>query len=432
MEMVRFNKIIYMNYTNKFYGGVRVLSSEEYVLVIKLMDGTEFNLVKELGYKIIAISPEFTISEVMMVDIPIQIDLNDEKGVIIKVLELAEKYNIVAVYTLNEYRVQLGASIREVLEIPFGISCEAASNCRNKKKTRGILTNKGINTVKYSIIHSCDEVEKTLLNIPLPVVVKPSNDAGSNMVYCCQTKSEVSDAVRNIKNCEINSVGQKLDKDIILEEFLSGPEFSVEAYTSNGRSTILAITSKKVVSPFFPVEAGHTVPSPLKNKEMQMVISLVKKAIFELGIDFTVTHTEVKLTPNGPKIIEINARPGGDKIPVLVKMTTGYELHKIALFLSLGRSVETICNEVETSKSASIRFFIANRDGIVRLGNTIKVLENNTDVISFEMNVEDGDCISKTTSNFDRLGHFIVKGNNERYSEEIAENILNVINFSIN
>ncbi|OPX43924.1 alanine-anticapsin ligase BacD [Ruminiclostridium hungatei] len=408
-----------------------MLCSEKYVLVIKLMDGTEFDLVKDSGYKVIAISPEFTTSEVMRVDIPIKIDLNDEDCVISKIHELSNKYNIVAVFTLNEYRVQLGARIREELGIPFGISYEAASNCRNKKRTREILSCKGVNTVKYSIIHSSDEVEETLLKIPLPVVVKPSNDAGSNMVYCCQTKKEVIDAIETIKNCENNSVGQKLDKDIILEEFLTGPEFSVEAYTFGGKTEVLAITAKKVVSPFFPIEEGHTVPSRIKNEESQMITSLVEKAMLALGIDYTVTHTEVKLTPGGPKIIEVNARPGGDKIPVLVNMTKGYNLHKIALDISLGKNIEDACSEVETSGSASIRFFIADSDGVVKLGNTIEVLQSNPDVVYFNMNVEEEDRVSKTTSNYNRLGYFIVKGNNEKYSEDIAEDILNKINITV-
>lgn len=404
---------------------------EKYVLVIKHMsEGKEFNLVRELGYKIISFSTELTINESLEIDVPVEIDLNNESAVLSKALELSKKYNIVGVFTLNEYRVTLCALIRETLGIKYGISYKAAYKCRNKKETRKILSETNVNSVKYQLIHTFDEAKAAINNIPLPVVIKPSNDAGSKMVYCCRTIDEVNSAINSIQSCENNLVGQKLDKEIILEEFLEGPEFSIETYTFKKETKIIAITAKKVLSPFFPVEVGHTVPAKLDNDLVEEIEELIKKVILVLDIDFSITHIEIKLTSFGPKIVEVNARPGGDEIPTLVEMTTGYNLSKIALLISLGVPIENIGSKAKISNSASIGFLISDSDGKVEFGNLLDVLDNPS-VTNVKINVNEGDIIEKTTSNYNRLGYFIVKGDDNQYSEDIVENLLSKIDIKI-
>jgi len=82
---------------------------------------------------------------------------------------------------------------------------------------------------------------EALHQIPLPVVVKPSNDAGSNLVLRCDTEEEVVVAVENIKKNSINWVGQELDPDVIIEEYLDGPEFSIESCTIDGKRPFLRL-----------------------------------------------------------------------------------------------------------------------------------------------------------------------------------------------
>lgn len=406
-------------------------NTDKYVLVLKLTNnGNEFNLIRELGYKIISFSTELSIAEALETDLPIEINLNDEQIVVSKALELSRHYNIVAVFTLNEYRVPLCASIREALGLKFGLSYDAAFKCRNKKETRKILSETGISAVRYKLIHSADEAEQALSEIPLPVVIKPSNDAGSNMVYCCQTINEVRSAVLSILNLRNNSVGQVLDQEIILEEFLTGPEFSVETYTFDKQTKIIAITAKKVLSPFIPIESGHTVPAKLNINLQNDIESIIKGAISALNIDFSITHIEIKLTPNGPKIVEINARPGGDNIPTLVEMTTGYNLHKIALLISLGIPIEKVVPKPPITKSASIRFLFSNKDGVIEINNQLSIL-NNPLVTETSFTISDGDTVEKTTSNYNRLGYFIVKGANDQYSEDLAEDLLSKIKINI-
>jgi len=404
---------------------------DNYVLIIKLMTSSkELDLVKEFGYKVIVFATQLTISDALKADIPIEIDLNNDEIVLKKAKELAQKYNIVAVFTLNEYRVPLGALIRESLNLEYGIPYIAACRCRNKKETRKILTGQKINTVKYALVNDISDVINKVKEISLPVVIKPSNDAGSNGVFCCQTMQEVHQAVESIKKNTKNTVGQEMDEEFIVEEFLTGPEFSIETYTFKKKTEILAITSKKVLSPFFPIEIGHTVPANIENSIVCEIKNLIEDVIMALEIDNTVSHIEIKLTSSGPKIIEVNARPGGDDIPKLVEMVTGHNLHKIAFLATLGINREQISGIRERVPSASIRFLTSDKDGVMEFHNADQVL-NGIDVEKMEIYMDKGEQVQKVTSNFNRLGYFIVRGNNNKHSDDIADDLQAELNFII-
>lgn len=84
--------------------------NNQYVLVISPRDN-EVDLVKELGYGVILIRKNISFDEMFSVEVPVEIDLNDEEIVVGKCKELSEKYNVVGVYTLNEYRIPLAAKL---------------------------------------------------------------------------------------------------------------------------------------------------------------------------------------------------------------------------------------------------------------------------------------------------------------------------------
>jgi len=391
---------------------------QEYILIIGLIkEGTEFMIARELGYKTIVFNRKLSLKEAMNADVPVELCLNCEKTVLSKAKDYQSKYNIKAVFTLNEYRVPLAAKVREELGIGRGISYEAAMSCRCKRVTREKLLKLGEQAVNYYLIDDETELHNAAEELGYPVVLKPSNDAGSNNVFCCKNANEVINAYRTINRESENSVGQKLEKKVLMEEFLDGPEFSVESYTQNGITNVLAITAKKIISPFYPVEKGHTVPALLDKSEENNIKQLVEKTLGILGVDDSVTHTEVKYTSKGPKIVEVNARPGGDKIPVLVKAVTGYDLHKIALQLNLGETIEKVGYCKCRPQKADIRFFVAPHDGKVEYKKMCS-LKKDAKIKNLELNVEDGTYVEKTTSNYNRLGCFVIFDEDDAIIEE--------------
>jgi S-sulfo-L-cysteine synthase (3-phospho-L-serine-dependent) len=394
------------------------------IIVIGLRsEENEIGCVKALGYRVLFFNTSITLDNALIVDVPVEIDLNDDALVIAKARVLSEKFDIHAVYTLNEYRVPLAARIASALNLPHGLSHEAALNCRNKKNTRQLLAQQGVGSANFVLVRTPQEGISALKQFTLPVIVKPSNDAGSNLVACCETPQDVWDAVEAIQAYSENWVGQVLDPEILLEEYLDGPEFSVEACTASGKTHIIAITAKQTTPAPLAIEVGHTVPAPLPESAVVAIHQVVIDALAALGVMDTVTHTEVKLTATGPKIIEVNARPGGDKIPLLVKAVTGYDLRELSLHLALGGSWANAPRHAVTTSSASVRFLVAERSGTVRLNHSESVTTT-PGLHQLNLDIQDGNFVEQTTNNYNRLGYFIAHGINKQTSDDIATRIL--------
>jgi hypothetical protein len=108
----------------------------------------------------------------------------------------------------------------------------------------------------------------------------------------------------------------------------------VESVTSGGTVSHLEITGK------FPLteplrETGYFVPAVLAPALRQEVLGLAGAALAALGVTTGMTHTEVKLTPAGPRVIEVNGRLGG-YVADIVRRARGLDLVRVALAESLG------------------------------------------------------------------------------------------------
>jgi len=393
------------------------------VLVIGLRETeNETELVRALGYCVLYFNSIVSLDDALRVDVPVELDLTNADDVLVHALTLAERFTVRAVYTLNEYHVPLASRIAAALGLQHGLPVEAALNCRHKKRTKLLLSKHGVGTARFALVRTPQEALAALRALPLPVVVKPSNDAGSFLVHRCATPEAVQDVVEAIRRKGRNTVGQAFDPEVLLEEYLDGPEFSVEACTAGGRTTILALTTKQITPWPYTVEMGHMVPAPLTEAETQALHDIVTQALAVLGVDQAVTHTEVKLTPAGARIVEVNARPAGHPIPTLVRAVTGYDLREVALHMALGHGLEAVPRHPILAPSAASRDLIADQDG--GLDMQAAVLTETPAVQLIDVNVHAGDLVEQTTSNYNQLGRFVVYGTNARNADDVADDVL--------
>jgi biotin carboxylase len=393
------------------------------VIIIGLREQySEVEPVQSLGYRTILFNSAIGFEEALSADVPVEIDLNNEEYVLNRAISLSQQFDIQAVYTLNEYRVPLAARIREALGLSGGISYEAALNCRHKKRTRQLLARQGIGSARFTLVKTPAEAIAALADFSLPVVVKPSNDSGAHLVARCHTPEEVWQAVATIQERTTNSVGQAIDPEILLEEYLEGEEFSVEACTVKRQTVILAITAKEMLPPPAYLEIGYTTPAPLSETDDRAIRQLVSDALSALGVSDTVTHTEVRLTPSGPKILEVNARPGGDccKTSMLVRSVTGYDLRELSLHLALGGNLADAPRHPIAAPSVALRVLVAEQDGIAVMNDPDDVARI-PGVQLLNLNIRHGDRVVKTTNSYNNLGSFLVYGTPEQNAAQIAE-----------
>jgi argininosuccinate lyase len=178
--------------------------------------------------------------------------------------------------------------------------------------------------------------------------------------------------------------------------------------TRDGITRVLGITAKSVAEPDAEagsgfVESGHLFPAPLAPEERDAIERHVVAVLDAVGLTHGISHTEVRVTAAGPRLIELNPRQGGGYIFELVRLVTGFNPLQVLVDLSLGR--EPVPG-VPTARSAAVTFLLPPSDGVVREVRGAERLAEDHRVLSHETpsagrEVRPGD-------NNERIGHVLV------------------------
>ena len=122
---------------------------------------------------------------------------------------------------------------------------------------------------------------------------------------------------------------------------MQGPEVSVETISYKGVCHVIQVTDKITTgSPYF-VEMGHNQPSSLDLKTIEKIKKVAIDANKAIGIKDGPSHTEIKVTKDGPKIVELGARLGGDNITThLVPYSTGVNMVEACINIALGKEID--------------------------------------------------------------------------------------------
>lgn len=241
-----------------------------------------------------------------------------------------------------------------------GNSPESTLLSTNKRFMRECFYKNGDPSPKSITISSEDETDK--IDLEMPVIVKPLDRSGSRGITKVCKKEELCDAVRDALE-----VG--FEKSVIIEEYVSGQEYSVEYISWNGEHTFLAITQKYTTgSPNF-IETAHLEPAMLDDSVLAEVKNVVEHALDSLKIRNGASHTEIRINDSGAiKLIEIGGRMGGDNIgSSLVELTTGYDYVGAVIDIALGNKPGY---SVTKNACAGVRFILSPDD--IAVLSTIK------------------------------------------------------------
>ncbi|WP_435190995.1 ATP-grasp domain-containing protein [Streptomyces sp. bgisy126] len=258
-------------------------------------------------------------------------DTQDPQAVVAAGLALAERHPIAGVVTWDEYALVPAAALAARLGVA-GNSAEAMTACRDKATSRRRFAEHGVPSAISTRVHTLAEATLVARFTGFPVVLKPSSHAASIGVVRVDTVEELPAAWE----FAVAGTGEQGPEGsgVLVEEYLDGPEVSVECVTRSGVTTALAVTRKEVAfAPYFE-EVGHTVDAgdPL----LAEVAPVAAQAVRALEVTDGVQHVEMRLTASGPRIIEVNARIGGDLIGELVRLATGLDLPRIAADVACG------------------------------------------------------------------------------------------------
>ncbi|MFG2996607.1 acetyl-CoA carboxylase biotin carboxylase subunit family protein [Streptomyces sp. NPDC048340] len=270
---------------------------------------------------------------------------------------LARRHTIAGVLTWNEVLLVATAHLAEALGVKSNPPA-VMRNCRDKQATRALLARHGVPSARSVQVASLLEAALVAERIGYPIVLKPAGQAGSVGVIRVGTSAELPAALAFATAGAALHGGE--NTDVLIEEYLDGPEISVECVTQDGSTTAVAVTRKQLgYEPYFE-ETGHTVDAA--DQLLDQVAPIAAAAIRALGIDHGVQHVEMRLTATGPRIIEVNGRIGGDLIGHLVRLATGIDLPLAAADLACGTTPDL---EPSRLRAAGITLLYPEASGIL-------------------------------------------------------------------
>ena len=325
---------------------------------------------------------------------------------------------------VSDMPVRTVSWVNERLGKKTDISYEGAICATDKVAMRKRMKNFGVPIPEFHEIKNLDEFLLISAKMPTRFILKPADNAASRGVILIDKNKNP-----NLEELYRYCTEYSRSGEVLVEEFMTGPEVSVESYSINGEPHIITITDKMVTElPFF-VELGHTEPSRLSKEQQDDIRNVAINAIKAIGMQNGPTHTEIKVTPSGAKLVEIAARLGGDFITSkLVPLSTGVDMIECS-FSSLLNEEVNYCSSL--SQGSAIRF-IQGEKGIIKSINGVEKARSMPGVQEVEIYMAIGSKIKKPENSSDRIGHVIAVGQDADEAAQNAENALKMIEVHVN
>lgn len=376
---------------------------------------------KEMGLEVIAVDmdPEavgFTVEGVKK-EVISTIDTD-------AVLLAAKEHKIDGIMTLaSDMPMRTVATVAKELGL-VGVTEETALAATDKGIMRQRLQEFGVPVPVFYKVNTRDEYYQAINKLDVKCIVKPADNSGSrgvDLLSNLKDSQEIEKAYHYSKSFSRNGT-------IVVEEYMEGPEVSVETLSIAGECYVIQITDKLTTGAPYFVEMGHNQPSLLPKNMQQQIEKVAKMAVKALGIQNGPSHTEIKVTSEGPKIVEIGARLGGDNITThLVPLSTGVDMVKSCIQIALG---ETPDLKPEFVKASAIRYFAPSL-GLIEKIDGIEDAEKIEGVKQISIVHGVGENSVEIKSSVDRVGFVIAQAEEPQIAIERCETAMRIIRIDI-
>jgi len=308
------------------------------------------------------------------------------------------------------------AAATRLMKLP-GITYETAVKATDKGEMIRAFKERNVESPWYYTIASNKEFEWVRTRLTYPCVIKPIDNSGSSGVILVENEQQVESAYSYSKRYSRHGA-------VIVEDYMMGREVSVEVMVIDGKPNILTVTDKLTTGMPYFVEMGHSQPSQLKTDDLKKIQDLAARAVKAVGINLGPAHVEIILTEDGPRMVELGARMGGDCITThLVPLSTGIDMLKATMDVAFGKMPNI---ETQFEKGSAIRYFdlpcgiITSITGIEKARQIQGVKE-----IVFVKGI--GDIVTPIYNSLDRIGFVIAQGNDANDAIDRCEKAIQTI-----
>lgn len=389
------------------------------VLAAGLLQIDVIEKAKSMGYYVLAVDGNPKAPGFNVADKAICADIVNEETM----LKIARDEHVDGViHPCSEVSMAVMGRINDELGLS-GISREQAICATNKHLMRKAFEKANAPSPKSILAQDAEDAWSRLQNeFDTDAILKPSRNSGSRGIAKVSRNMDKGDFIRAYDE----ALSESRDHSVLIEQFIEGPEFSIEMIVWRGDIHVLTVTDKKTTGAPHFVELGHNQPSCFSATDVETLKAAAVAGVRALGVNNCACHAEAKLMNGKAYLMEVGARLGGDFISTeLTHLSTGVDMVAAAIDVALG--VEPDLSAKEEPKGVCIRYFCPKPGKLVSISNT-EVL-NNPHVYLWEIYPKEGDVIPAVTSSLCRSGHVIVTEKTPQKAIELAERLIESVKF---
>ncbi|WP_049570458.1 ATP-grasp domain-containing protein [Streptomyces sp. SBT349] len=288
----------------------------------------EVEAARRIGARTLVLSPDLALPDVReaaaAADLALTVDWGDHPRLMMAIGHLANLSDRVSVFGFAEPSALVAARANEALRFP-GNPHAAVAYLTDKAALRGKVNQLTGAPVRFEHCDRASHLAAVAERVGFPCVAKPRTGFGGQDVHLLRAAADAALLAADLPP----------EPALIVEEFLEGPEYSVEAHSQAGVHTILAVTRKHTTgTPGWP-ETGYDLPADLDEETTERIHELVQATLNTAGQRSGPSQTEVILTGSGPRLVESHAHPGSAHISDLL-LSAGTDIPALTIATVLG------------------------------------------------------------------------------------------------
>lgn len=385
---------------------------------------------KEMGYVVVCVDGDPNAPGLKLADYSKAINFTEIYNVIAYCKNLiSEGINLSGVSTMGSDIPQIVSQIATFFNW-IGPSAKTSEWATHKFKMKTRFIEKNIPVPRFGLVKSAREISdfRKVWDVDT-VIIKPTDRSGSRGVIRIYKNDDLDYALNYAKKYSLNN-------EILLEEFILGPQISTETIIYNGVAITPGIADRVYddTTAFSPIiiENGGWLPSQVSPKLRQDICVLVEEAARALGVENGVVKGDIVIcAARGPLVIEMAARlSGGDFSQSLVPLSLGINYVRSVIEIAMGEVPDM--DELKPKKNTVVanRYFFPPA-GILNNIKGVEEVRKIPQLKKLDIFLKTGNILPIIDSHSKRAGVFVVEGDDRVSVQNIINKIYNTIEFQV-
>ena len=314
-----------------------------------------------------------------------------------------------------DWPVAIAARVAERLGVPHPLSAATAVLAVSKARQRERLAEAGVPQPAWRLVAGLEN------DLPVPSVVKAPDRQGQRGLSLVVDAADLGGAIDR-------ALEESRNGHALVEQVADGPEVTVNAFSVDGRFHPLTVTDRLTAEPpAFGVALAHVWPS--EADVAGEAAEVAAKAVAALGITDGPSYTQLRVTRDGPVVVEVAARLGGGHDAELCGAALGVDLNWLALAAALGEEIGAAALVAERRAGGAATVFLTADPGEVEGVDGVDDAEAVEGVFAVRVYRRPGFVVGQLRRGADRIGAVQAIGSSREEALERARAAAALVRF---